>query len=304
MILLGPVDRLRSNLGRMALFCSVVENGSFSAAARELSLSRSAVSESIAALERAVDSRLLERTTRQVRMTASGRLFHEHCERMMRTGREALDSLDDQHQTPRGTLRVTAPGPLASLLIAPVVAGLRRAHDIRVELSLGAAHVDLMQDNFDVAVRVGNRPRDSSLVVRVLGNVPEVLVAGAVLARRIREPSDLASQPWVAHTAQPEIIRLTSRGKNVAVQLDPAVRVNRVETVLDLVSRGVGFGYSPEPFSPPRSRLRRVLPGWRMGEVSVYMLLPSRKNLPARTRVFIDALAARWAEVTAAAQGR
>lgn len=285
----------------MVLFARVVEQGSFSAAARALGLSRSVVSEAVAALEESMGCRLLHRTTRAVRTTELGELFYARCQRIAQEADAGVAELEARMEGPRGTLRVTGPQGLSEELVVPVIAELRRRTGLEIELVVDDEQRDLVREGFDLSVRIG-RPKDSSLAIRRLGRSEEILVAAPSVAARIETIDALRSAPWVAHTSIPRRFTLRDdRGKRRSLEIGTAVRTNSSHAQRALVVAGSGVSMMPYFFARPALEARtmvRVLPHLRAHSLELFVLMPSRQHVPAGVRMLVDALVQRVGSMT------
>src|SRR3546814_451359 len=143
-------------LDGIAAFARVVDSGSFSAAARQLNLSKSAVSAHVQRLEERLGVRLLNRTTRRLSMTEAGAAYYRHCARILAEAEAAEQAASALQREPRGTLRISAPDSFGRMHVAPAVpAFLQRYPDLSVDIALSAAHVNLVDEGLDLAIRVG-----------------------------------------------------------------------------------------------------------------------------------------------------
>ncbi|MCW5731549.1 MAG: LysR family transcriptional regulator, partial [Alphaproteobacteria bacterium] len=183
------------NLMAMAVFARIVEAGSFTAAARRLGMSKSAVSKQVSRLEEALGTRLLNRTTRRLSLSQAGLAFHEHCARILAEAQAAEEAVQSLQAEPRGLLRVNAPMSFGILHLAPAIPDfLARYPGLRVDMDLADRYVDLVAEGFDLAIRIG-RLEDSSLIARriaparrVVCGTPDYFARHGVPA----EPADLA----------------------------------------------------------------------------------------------------------------
>ncbi|WP_118134151.1 LysR family transcriptional regulator [Oceanicella sp. SM1341] len=195
------MDPLLNHAAGLLAFVRTVETGSFSAAARATGTSPSAVSRSVARLERRLGTRLFNRSTRALAPTAEGRAWFERVAPLLRALADSAEAAGPPGEI-SGTLRVSLPGDLARLLIGPLTSGLMRAHPgLGLELSFADRRVDVVREGFDLAVRVG-RPEDSELTARPLGRLRMVLVAAPALLARHGRPADraaLAALPFVRY---------------------------------------------------------------------------------------------------------
>ena len=156
-------------LKQLELFARLVEAGSFTRAARGLGMTKSTASRELKQLETEVGVRLLHRTTRSLKVSDSGRIYYDRIKVALGWLEHAGNAVSQQGQEPRGPVRVTAPPHLAMHLISALAKFMRKHPKIRVELSFSSSVVDMVQEGFDIAVRVG-RMRDSSLIARRVGN--------------------------------------------------------------------------------------------------------------------------------------
>jgi LysR family transcriptional activator of dmlA len=299
----------------LAAFSAVVRCGSFSAAALDLVLSKSVVSERVRALERRAGARLLERTTRKLRLTEAGADVLAAATRVD----DALDAvslkLDASGREPAGLLRIATTNDLGSLLVAPVVARLVTTYaKVRVEVLVEDASRDMLEAKLDVAVRLG-APKDSSFVARKLAVLGEPVVASPSLAERlgaVERPRDLAGAPWVRHALlAPGPMRFEGpAGASDVVAAVARAEANSGATLLSLLVHGAGVGVLPEHAlreALREGRLVDLCPGWLWKRVSLYALTPSRSDARPAVAVFLSMLEeqvradrARWGSIARA----
>ena len=173
-------------MSAMVVFSHVVETGSFSEAARQLGLSKSAVSKQVTALEERLGVQLLHRTTRKLSLTETGRGFYERCTQIVREVEEAERAVIHTQATPQGLLRVNAPMSFGQIALAPALSlFLSRHPELRVELVLDDRQVDVIEGGFDVTIRIASRLSDSSLIARRIAST-RIVVCGTAdyLAQR------------------------------------------------------------------------------------------------------------------------
>ncbi|WP_258182810.1 LysR family transcriptional regulator, partial [Enhygromyxa salina] len=286
------------------LFLRIVEAGSLKAAAEQLGTDPSAVSRRLAALEARLGQQLLRRSTRGSRPTEVGARYYEGLAQIVAQQdalEAALASATDEAQ---GRLRVTAPPEFGVRFVVPVLESLQREHSkLSVELALGTGFYDLASEDIDVAIRIGTL-RDSALRSRRLGRVPRVLVASPGYLRDHGEPSTAAELP--AHcflgyrsSTGVNILRMkTPDGQAREVELRPRFTVNSVVTLVRLVESGQGVLLGPLwafADSIAAGRVRALLSDHRFDAYPVQALYRGRRYLPAKTRVFIDAMVERVA---------
>jgi len=287
-----------NDLNQMAAFARVVARGSFTSAARDLRVPPSTLSRQVAALERRLGTRLLERTTRRLRLTDAGTLYYERCARIVREAEDADGALQALSSTPQGTLRLSAPPVLGEVFLgAPIAEYLRRFRGVKVEVSLSARHVDLVGERYDLALRVARSLADSSLIVRRVGTSTPLLCASPEYVRANGMPRTL--EDLEAHgiidirsaPAEPVWIFLGKKDEAVEVKLAPRVRVNHSGLALDICRSGGGIAKLPSFLAVPRladGTLVHLLPEFRLQPLEVSLLLPSARQLSSKVRAFLD----------------
>lgn len=287
------------DLPLLAVFAAVARRGSFTQAARELGLSKSVVSEHVRTLEERLAVRLLERTTRRLRLTQVGEQVLAAAGAVVDAG-AAIDGILEVHRhAPAGTLRIAATHDLGARLVAPLAARLAREHpQLRIDLVSDDARHDLIAGRFDLAVRLG-APRDSEYVMRRLGAFVEPIVAVPALAAAysgVSRPRGLRDAPWVRHAllGRSDVWRFTGpRGEVDRVAVEVRGQANTGDGVRALLLGGVGLGAIPEyqiAADLRRGALVRLCPGWIWNQLTLYAVLPSVKRLPKRTELFVGAL--------------
>ncbi len=285
------MDKLRS----MQVFVRIVEDGSLTAAADSLGMSAPAVVRSLAALEREVGVRLLNRTTRRSSVTDEGREYFERCRRVLIEVEGADASLSARRTEPRGRLRLTAPVTFGRMHVAPVVSSFAAKHPgVEVELLLLDRVVDLVEEGIDAAVRIGALA-DSSLVAFRLGETRRVVCAAPAYLKRAGLPEDpgelirhrtiqfsglSAGDDWV-------FAGLPSR----RVPVSPFLRSNQIDVVLDACSHGLGLAqflcYQVDSLVKA-GKLRRVLGDFDPAAVPIHLVYPNARLLSSNVRAFVD----------------
>lgn len=286
----------------LLIFARVAEAGSFSRAAERIGLPKSTVSRRVAFLEEQLGERLMLRTTRRLTLTEFGLQLLEHA-RQVAAEVDAVKALSEYRQArPSGRLRVSMPNDFATQLLTDMLAAFIALHPaVSLELDLSPRRVDLLGENFDLAVRMGDLPDDTLLAARRIA----VFTSGLYAA-----PSYLAER---GDPATPEELdshdglRLLGRnGDAVAWTLmsgdrrwegaPPARAVaNAPDLLTNLARAGAGIAAVPDYFAAPsvrRGELRRVLPDWCMPPHTAWAVFPGRRLMPAKTRAFIDMLEA------------
>ncbi len=284
----------------LACFVAVTEHGSFTAAAAALGLRKATVSRHVRQLEERLGAQLLLRTTRAVRLTEEGRVYLEQAHPAVRLARDARRALHDARAHPAGVLRLTTVPYFGDVILGPLLIEYLAAHpDVSLELDLRSEPVDLVGEHVDVAIRFGTL-KDSTLLCRRIGQARIVCVAApAYLARRggPKQPAELSGHDTIAMGSgkAPAIWNFRRAGRSVAVSLAPRLRSASHLLHLRAVEAGLGIARLPEPVvreSLAQGRTVMLLPDWSTTDIPISLLMPRRTPLPARTRAFVDHLAA------------
>ncbi len=281
------------DLNLLTIFEAVARTASFSAAARELRLPKSSVSRGVARLEGDLGVQLLIRTTRQVSITAAGTALYDRTAPLLRSMSAAIGELPEGQEEPSGTLRVTAPVDLGGALLAEVVTRYTARYPaVSVELHLTGRVVDLVAERFDVALRVGMKLEDSSLVVRrVTPIVLRLFASPLYLARRgtPRSEADLAGHEWVVFRSGPQKLRVT--GAREVAGSQGRIECDDLLFVRDAVRAGAGLGLLPEFLAESQvaaGTLVRVLPRFERQAGQLHVVTPAAKHVPRKVVAFRD----------------
>lgn len=292
-----PLDEL----GDLAAFVCVADSRGFSAAARRLGLTKSAVSKRITRLEQRLGLRLLQRTTRAMSLTEAGRVLYARAAPAVAQLEDTRRLAEGLVEAPRGTLQVTASVTFGKLCLAPLLPEfLARYPDVDLRLGLLDRFVDLVEEGYDLALRLTRTPPDA-LVAKALMPVDYRLVATPdfLHGRRIDHPADLDGLPGLHYHGSGESAdwQFLRDGEAATVRVVRRVAVNNSEIVRDLVLAGLGVGlvwnYAVDR-DIEAGRLVPLLPDWRpvgpFGQTA-WAIWPQQPHLPLKTRVFIDFLA-------------
>jgi DNA-binding transcriptional LysR family regulator len=291
------MERPVENLDDLRFFVAVVDTGGFSSAARAMGARKAQVSRRVQELERSLGLRLLERTTRAVRLTEAGAAVYERAARAVALAQEVRDVVAAQRIAPSGVLRVSATQLLADLVLKPVVFQFLRKHPgVSVELDVTSRNVDLVRERFDLALRVGV-PTDSNLVGRVLGKGRALYVGAPALLRaagQLERPRDLERVDAVVLSGG-ATDWVFERGR-ARVSVRPKVRLvtSSYPVAREAALGGIGLVRLPSYYvaADLRSgRLEQVLEGWTPREVSITAVYPSRELVAPKTRMFLEMLA-------------
>jgi Transcriptional regulator len=289
----------------LSAFAKVVEHGSFARAAERLELSVSAVSRQVSELEAHLGVRLLNRTTRRLSLTESGRAFHERCVQLLADLEEAEDEVSASAIVPRGTLRLTAPNSFGTRYLASTVADFRmRFPQLRFDLQLSDGALDLVDEGLDLAIRIGD-VGSQALIARRIGVARMICCAAPAYLERHpapRTPSDLASHPCLtyAYSSGGNVWSFRdARGDTHEVKVTGPAHANNGEMLAALAVAGVGINLEPDFIIADDVRAGRLIPllnDYVAPAIVIHAAYPSRRHLSAKVRTFIDFLAERYAE--------
>ncbi len=288
------IDRLK----RMALFARVVELGSMSAAARELGMTASAVSQQVRQLEAETGIALLHRSTRKLTTTEAGQAYYEDCAAMLHAALAAERRLGDLRDEPRGELRIAFPVGFSAHLAAAMAPLLRAHPHLSLRMFAEDRKIDLIAERIDLAIRIGALA-DSTLIARRLAEWRHLLLASPdYLARHgtPQVPEDLAAHSVLILSVmnQPEFIELHREGEPARrVRVSGPVTGNSAEAVKQMMLQGLGIVRIPGPDAAPLVEAGLavpLLPEWSMARLGVYALTVQRDSQPAKVRLAIAAI--------------
>jgi DNA-binding transcriptional LysR family regulator len=288
----------------LLLFARVVEDGSFSRAGERLGLPKSTVSRRVAALESQLGERLLLRTTRKLNLTDFGHAVLDHA-RQVADEVDAASALAQHRQAqPSGRLRVSMPGDFATVVLGRVLAEfVERYPAISLELDLSPRRVDLIGENFDVALRMGELGDDSSLAARRVATFSHGLYAAPAYLKKRGMPPE--PEALMEHDSLQILTRsgdavpwVLTRGEARWEGVPPVrARANSPEMLIRLARAGVGIAQVNDHFAEPYVQSGELMPllvDWYLPSVAAWAVFPGRRLMPARTRVFLDALEAEF----------
>jgi DNA-binding transcriptional LysR family regulator len=281
----------------MKVFRQIVESGSFVGAAERLNLSTAMTSKHLMHLEKHLRTRLLNRSSRSLSLTESGRLFFERCKVIIEEVEEAESAVGSVSGVPRGILRVTAPSWGATRLMAEFIATYRQRYpEVVVDMSFEDRLIDLVEEGYDLAIRATADQPPAGLIARPLRSMPFVIAASKDYVKRCgvpKSPGDLAQHDCVM-IGNGQSWLLTGPDGNIEV---PARVVLRFGSMTVAVAHAVcaGIGLAPLPrilFEDPmfRDALCPVLAKHPLRELHLYAIYVSRKHLPLKIRTFVDHL--------------
>ncbi|RKG93774.1 LysR family transcriptional regulator [Corallococcus terminator] len=278
-------------------FVRAVEDGGFSAAARRLGLTPSAVSKQVAHLESRLGARLLRRTTHHVSLTEAGSLFYEHCRRVLSELEDAALSVTALDEHPRGLLRIAVPAVLGEVQVAAMAAAFQAAHpDVQVDLDASDRLVDLVEEGFDVAIRIADELQDSTLVVRRLAPEQRILCASpAYLQRRgtPRTPDDLMAQDCLVFKRGqgPMEWQLEVAGGRRSLRVSGPFQANNNLILRQAALQGRGIANLPVYLVRDElsaGTLVPLLPDTPVVGRGIFLVHPHRRLIPAKVRAFVE----------------
>lgn len=285
-----------NDLKRMVIFFHVVDAQSFSGAARQLGIAKSAVSHHISLLEKSLGVRLLNRTTRRFTLTEVGETFYQSCARIFTEAEMATRRINQLQDEPLGTLKVAGPISLGSLFITPLVREfMQRYTALNVELLLDDQVVDMVKEGIDVSIRVGWLP-DSNLVARKICDWPRLLCASPdYIERRGRpeSPEQLADHECIIFTLLPAPFHwtFTKNKRQKRIQVNGRLKTNNADSVRTLLLEGAGISVLGDYLVKDdikAGRLVRLLRDYDCGSAGIYAVYQDRHYQQAKVRLFID----------------
>lgn len=290
------------DLNDLQFFAMVVEHGGFAAAERALGVPKSRLSRRIAQLEGDLGVRLLQRSTRKFAVTEVGQSVYRHAQTMLAEAQAAREAVDRVSVAPRGIIKVSCPVALAQELLAPLLPAFMKQHpQVRIQLHVSNRRVDVIQEGFDVALRVRSQLNDDGeMVARSFGQLRELLVASPRYLDRVgrpKQPADLAGHTTLSMSEDDARQRWTLHGPDGQVQkvdLTPTLMAQDFPLLLAAARDGLGVVLLPELSCAEAIRqgeLEVVLPEWNLPQGICHAIYPSRRGLLPAVRAFIDFLA-------------
>lgn len=286
------MDKLKA----LSVFVAIAERGSLTAAARALGGSLPAVVRLLAALEKELGVRLINRTTRRLALTEEGHDYLERSRRVLAELQEAEAAVSARQRRPGGRIALTAPVLLGRMHVAPLVAAFLARHpQVKAELLLLDRNVDLIEEGLDLAVRIGELA-DSSLVAVGCGETRRVACASPAYLRRAgtpRAPAELRRHRCIRFTGlgRGNEWELRERGRPLRVRIDGPLTTNQGDTAIDACQRGLGIGiflgYQVRG-AVAAGELKLVLEAYEPPPLPVSIVYPQARLLPSRVRIFVD----------------
>lgn len=281
-------------------FALVVTAGGFSQAAKTSGIPKSTLSRRIGELEARLGEKVLQRTTRRVVLTEMGQRILGAAEQIAHEAERVSEVAEHRRLTPSGRLRVSAPADLAGLMLAPMLAAFSAAWpEVRLDLDLSPRYVDVIAESFDLAIRVGEGDMSQHLTARHLADLDLALYAAPAYLERHGQPrtlSELRGLDLLALTSSGAALPWVLNRRGLVETIDMADRrlgANSYDILRRMVLLGAGISVLPVQFAEDlqhRGALVRLLPDWGLRPVTLRAVFPSRRLMPQKTRVFVDAL--------------
>ncbi|MCB1693776.1 MAG: LysR family transcriptional regulator [Pseudomonadales bacterium] len=286
------MDRLTA----MQMFVRVVETGSFSAVAREMNSTQPTISKNIAELESWLGAKLLNRSTRSLRLTETGTDYYERCVAILQDVEEAEQMVGQLQTQPKGTVRVSTVVAFGRLHLVPRLKGFYKAFpDIKVDVRLNDRFIDLVEEGVDVAIRMGTLA-DSTLIAKKLCSSPNVTVASPEylkLSGIPQHPRDLRDHNYLqyADVGSRNETRFKDQGEPFHVRVDGNFSTNNSEAIRSALVNGLGIARTPRWLVGDliaNGELVTVLEDFQPDSMNLYAVYPPGRHLPSRVRSFID----------------
>ena len=288
------------DLNELYVFATVVEQNGFSAAARTLKLPKSSISRYVGRLERRLGTRLLERSTRSIRLTDVGHAFYARCKAMLSELEAAEAELAGQATAQSGIIRISCPTGISQHLLARVIPGfLNKYPAVRVHVRITNEAVSLVNDRVDIAIRARVHLKDEDVTVRKLWTSRLIFVASPSFIEAHALPKDPAAVvrlPMLSFQEDADRPRWRLLGPNKDVRdvsYDPILWSIDLSIIFAAAFAGIGIALLPEELASPfvqDGRLKRILPEWRSEDVTIHLIFRAGHGLRPAVRAFIDHL--------------
>lgn len=285
-------------LEAMRVFAAVVDRSGFSAAADALDLSTTSVTRQVAALEKRLGTRLLNRTTRRVSLTSAGAAYYQRAVQLLAELDDIEAAVGAQALAPSGLLRINAPVSFGIARLGPLLAGYRvRYPQVKLDLSLNDRLVDMVEEGFDVAIRITRQPAPN-LIARKLADARILLCASPDYLARAGTPATpdaLSQHACLAYSywAGGDEWTLQGPGRETTVHIGGCLRANNGDVLREAALAGMGIVLQPDFVVGEdivAGRLVPVLPGWSVPPIGIHAVYASRSHLAPKVRSFIDYL--------------
>lgn len=284
------IDKLRG----IAIFATVVDQGTFRAAAQHLGLAPSRVSETLSDLEKNLGVTLLYRSTRQLSMSQEGRVLYDKAQEMLKAAESGLDMINPNSTEKSGVLRVTAPAFVTQTDLMDVISNFARTYpNIRLSLDFSDRRRELIKDGFDIGIRAGWL-KDSELLTRNIGKTGRMLVGSPeyIASRQKPEhPNDLEDWDWIHFSMRSSRTEFIGKnGHRVEISGNSNLTVNSADSLYEFAMRGMGVTAIPANLARrgiARGDLMHLLPNWTLKPLGLHAVWPNQSNRENITRMFV-----------------
>ena len=285
-------------LKRMSVFAKVVECGSFTAAARQLDMSVSSISQTVSKLENELQVKLLNRSTRSIGLTEAGKIYYQGCRRMLLEVSEVHEQLYAFNNTPTGTLRIGSSSTMAQNMLATMTADMLKEYPgLTVNLVTGIPAPDLIADGLDVVIRTGAL-QDSSLFSKRLGSMPMVVCAAKSYLSQHgtpQKPSDMVNFSWLEYSVRPDSEFELIAPEGISTRIAPQGRfiTNDSQTMIRWLKAGAGIAYAPLMWvieEIKRGEIEILFKSYHADPRPVYAVYTEKDKLPLKVQVCINYL--------------
>jgi len=288
------------DLNDMMVFLAVVEHKSFTLAADAISLPKSNISRKVSRLEAALGVRLLERSTRSLHLTEIGKIYYEYCVRINEEIANSQKCIETMSSVPRGVIKVCTSVTIGQSLIAPLLMKFNELYpNIQVELQLTNRRVDIIEEGFDLVLRVGESP-DSSLISKKLMSTCLKLYASPEYINNTNKNRTIEISNLELHnclfmnaTNHSNQWILNNQNETQAVKLQPSFVCDDFNVIYQMTLNGAGISLLPEYLCTDaisHNKLQQVLSSWQSTNISLYAIYASRKGVTPKIRAMIDFL--------------
>lgn len=282
------------HLKHMAVFARVVDEGSFRAAARDIGVAPSRVSQMVSDLEEHLGVTLLYRTTRKMALTNEGRIFYARVAEMLRSAETGLNELNALSLEPAGALRISVPAFLLSSQVSTAIGEFIRLHPhVAASVSYTDTPVELLKDGYDVIIRAGWL-EDSSMMARKLGDMERVLVAGTTYAHSRpapTHPSELEDWDWIGYAHRSDTVEfISSGGESVKVTGRAQIEVDSAAAMDHFARQNIGVTVLPAYLAErgeAAGELTHLLSNWSLEPLGIYALWPDKSRRENLTLLFV-----------------
>jgi DNA-binding transcriptional LysR family regulator len=294
------MDKLNS----MSIFVEVVNGQSFTAAADKTGFSRAQVSKSVSQLEAYLGTRLLNRTTRRISLTETGRIYYERCKAILNDIDEVEGIAGEQASNPHGKLTISAPTSFGTLHLNEAIPQYMKQYpQVQITLSLADRFIDVVAEGFDLAIRIAEL-EDSSLIARRIAPCKRVFCASPDYLNKYgtpKVPQDLAIHQCLIYSndLKPDTWILHGPNGTESIKVNGPICADNGDILKAAAISGLGVTLLPTFIAGPdlaAGRLKQVLPDYCPPEISIYIVFPSRRYLSAKVKTFVNFLSGYYGE--------